>query len=106
MAALSVVQWALAFSAGNCALRRVAVVTAAILVLAGAVLGLASLSGHSARRVTSDRSRRIELTVKVIRDHPLVGVGLGSQPAASQARSSPGGSPTRFVSHTTPPTIA
>ena len=106
MAALFVVTLALAFFAGKRVLRRVAVVTAAILVLAGAGLVLASISGHSARRVTSDRSRRIELTVKVIRDHPLVGVGLGSQPVASQARSSQGGSPTRFVSHTTPLTIA
>ena len=42
----------------------------------------------------------------MVRDRPLAGVGLGSQPAASQARSKQGGSPTRFVSHTTPLTVA
>ena len=38
--------------------------------------------------------------------HPLVGVGLGSQPRASQAVSKNGGPPSLFVSHTTPLTIA
>jgi O-antigen ligase len=42
----------------------------------------------------------------VFRAHPAVGVGLGSQPVASQARSKQGGSPSRFVSHTTPLTVA
>ena len=56
--------------------------------------------------IPSDRSRRTGLTLKVFRSHPLVGVGLGGQPLASRARSSQGGSPTRFVSHTTPLTIA
>ena len=55
---------------------------------------------------TSDRSRRIDLTAKVFRQHPLVGVGLGSQPRASQAVSKNGGPPTLFVSHTTPLTVA
>ena len=67
---------------------------------------LVSIQDHSARRFTSDRSRRVELTLKVFRDHPVEGVGLGSQPVASQARSEQGGSPTRFVSHTTPLTVA
>jgi len=106
MAALFVVTLALAGFVGNRALRTVAAVTAAVVVLAGAGLVVASIGGHSAKQVTSDRSRRIELTLKVFRSHPLVGVGLGGQPLASRARSSQGGSPTRFVSHTTPLTIA
>jgi len=43
--------------------------------------------------------------VKVIRHHPLVGVGLGSQPKASQAVLEEGGPPSLFVSHTTPLTV-
>jgi O-antigen ligase len=84
----------------------VAVAAALAVVVGGAAAFAASASDHSARQVTSDRSRRVELTAKVIRDHPLVGVGLGAQPVASQARSKQGGSPTRFVSHTTPLTVA
>ena len=106
MAALFVVTLALAGFVGNRALRTVAAVTAAVVVLAGAGLVVASIGGHSAKQVTSDRSRRIELTLKVFRSHPLVGVGLGGQPLASRARSAQGGSPTRYVSHTTPFTVA
>ena len=107
MAALFVVTLALAAVAGNRALRTVAVVTALVVALAGAGLIVASVGGHSLKQVTSDRSRRTELTLKVFRSHPLAGVGLGGQPLASRARSSSqAGSPTRFVSHTTPLTIA
>ena len=42
----------------------------------------------------------------MIRDHPLVGVGLGSQPRASQRLSDRGGPPALYVSHTTPLTVA
>ena len=106
MAALFVVTLALAAVAGSRALRIVAVVTALVVALAGTGLIVASVGGHSLNRVTSDRSRRTELTLKVFRSHPLVGEGLASQPHASRARSSQGGSPTRFVSHTTPLTVA
>ena len=106
VAALFAVTLVLAFFVGNRALRIVAAVTAAAVVLAGAGLVVASIGRHSAQQVTSDRSRRIDLTLKVFRSHPLVGVGLGAQPLASRARSTQGGSPTRFVSHTTPLTIA
>jgi O-Antigen ligase len=106
LAALFVVTLALAAFAGNRALKIVATLTAVVVVLAGAGFVVASVGDNSARRVTSDRSRRIGLTVKVFRSHPLAGVGLGGQPLASQARSKQGGSTTRFVSHTTPLTVA
>ena len=106
MAALFVVTVVLAAFAGNRALRTVAALTAAIVLIAGAGFVVTSISDHSARRVTSDRSRRVNLTFKVFRAHPLIGVGLGAQPLASQRRSQQGGSTTRFVSHTTPLTIA
>ncbi len=106
MAALFVVTLALALVAGNRALRSVAVVTALVVAIAGAGFIVASVGRHSLKQVTSDRSRRIELTVKVVRSHPFAGVGLGAQPLASRARSTQRGSPTRFVSHTTPLTIA
>ncbi len=106
MAALFVVVLALAVFAGDHSMRTVAIVTAVVVALGGAGLVAASAGGHSVRRVTSDRSRRIELPAKVFRDHPVAGVGLGGQPLASQANSERGGSKDRFVSHTTPLTVA
>jgi O-Antigen ligase len=106
MAALFVVTFALAMVAGTRSLRLAAALTALVVLLGAAGVVLVSIEDHSARRFTSDRSRRVELTYKVFRDHPVEGVGLGSQPIASQARSEQGGSPTRFVSHTTPLTVA
>jgi hypothetical protein len=106
MAALFVVTLALAAVAGARSLKLVAAITAAVVLLGAAAILVNSVRDHSARRFTSDRSRRVELTWKVFHAHPAVGVGLGSQPVASQARSKQGGSPTRFVSHTTPLTVA
>jgi hypothetical protein len=88
-------------------IARLAVLTIAVFLLAAASAFLvAELQDESARRVTSDRSRRVEVTLDVVRDHPIAGVGLGSQPAASRARSERGGQDDSFVSHTTPLTVA
>jgi len=106
MAALFVVTLVLAAVAGGRSLKLVAALTAVVVLVGAAGILATSVQDHSARRFTSDRSRRVELTWKVFRAHPVVGVGLGSQPVASQARSKQGGSPTRFVSHTTPLTVA
>lgn len=106
MAALFVVTLALAAFAGGRSLKLVAALTAVVVLLGAAAIVLSSARDHSARRFTSDRSRRVELTWKVFESHPAAGVGLGAQPVASQARSEQGGSPTRFVSHTTPLTVA
>ena len=83
-----------------------AALTTAVVLVGAIGIVVNSARHHSARRFTSDRSRRIEVTWKVFRSHPIAGVGLGAQPVASQARSKEGGSPTRFVSHTTPLTVA
>ena len=106
MAALFVVTLALALVAGARSLRIAAALTGLVVLLGAAGTVLVSIEDHSARRFTSDRSRRVELTLKVVRDHPVAGVGLGAQPLASRAQSKQGGSPTRFVSHTTPLTVA
>jgi putative inorganic carbon (HCO3(-)) transporter len=106
LVALFVVVLALAVAAGDRSLRTVAAVTAVVVAVGGAGLVALEAEDQSARRVTSDRSRRVDLTLEVVRDHPLAGVGLGAQPVESQARSEQGGSPSRFVSHTTPLTVA
>jgi hypothetical protein len=91
--------------AGDRAVRILAAITAVIVLAGGGAFVADKVAGASTQRVTSDRSRRIDLTVKVIRHHPLAGVGLGSQPRASQAVSKNGGPPSLFVSHTTPLTV-
>lgn len=92
--------------AGDRVVRLAAAVTAVLVVVGGGAFVADKVAGASTQRVTSDRSRRIELTASVFAKHPLVGVGLGSQPRASQALSANGGPPSLFVSHTTPLTVA
>lgn len=92
--------------AGDRAVRLAAAATAVLVVVGGGAFVADKVAGASTQRVTSDRSRRIELTASVFAKHPLVGVGLGSQPRASQALSANGGPPSLFVSHTTPLTVA
>ena len=91
--------------AGDRAVRIAAAVTAVLVIAGGGAFVADKVAGASTQRVTSDRSRRVTLTAKVFANHPFLGVGLGSQPRASQAASSNGGPPTLFVSHTTPLTI-
>lgn len=92
--------------AGDRRVRMGAAAITIVVVAAGAVYGIHKLSTSSTQRVTSDRSRRVALTARVFVHHPLVGVGIGSQPRASQQISNEGGAPTLFVSHTTPLTVA
>ncbi len=92
--------------AGDRAVRLVAAATAVLVIAGGGAFVADKVAGASTQRVTSDRSRRIDLTARVFAEHPLVGVGLGSQPRASQAVSANGGPPSLFVSHTTPLTVA
>jgi O-antigen ligase len=92
--------------AGDRTVRLVAAITAVLVLAGGGAFVADKVAGASTQRVTSDRSRRIDLTTKVFAQHPLVGVGLGSQPRASQAVSKNGGPPSLFYSHTTPLTVA
>src|ERR671911_328167 len=63
---------------------------------------------QSIRELTSGRWQRAELTIDVVREQPLIGVGLGAQPKVSRelgaGRSA--AREARFVSHTTPLTVA
>ena len=92
--------------AGDRRIRLGATVITIVILALGTAYGVHKLSTSSTQRVTSDRSRRVALTARVFAHHPLVGVGIGSQPLASQGISTEGGAPTLFVSHTTPLTVA
>ena len=83
----------------------VAAIAALVLLVAGGLVA-ASAWDESPRKVTSDRSRRVELAASVYADRPVAGVGLGAQPYASQQRSERFGPVQNFVSHTAPLTVA
>jgi O-Antigen ligase len=107
MAALFAVAAAVTLVAGDRTARKaVAIATAAAVIVAAGILAVQARD-QSIRELTSGRWQRAELTIDVVREQPLIGVGLGAQPkvsrelgAGNDARES------RFVSHTTPLTVA
>jgi len=102
LTALFVVLLGIAAAVGDRRLRRLVAVTTGVLVLVGAVLVAREVADTSLRRATSDRSRRVELTARVLEHHPIAGVGLGAQPLASKRLSDRPGTEAAFVSHNTP----
>jgi O-antigen ligase len=107
MASLFAVAFVVTLLAGDRVARRAVVVAAAVVVLAAAGFVLVGARDESIRDVTSGRWNRVEGTADVVREAPLFGVGLGAQPEASQDLAQQNGARTaRFVSHTTPLTVA
>jgi hypothetical protein len=106
MVALFAVVLGVAAAAGDRGGRLIAGATALVLIVGALVFAAVELRDESARRVTSDRSRRVELTAEVFRDRPVAGVGIGAQPSESRERSQRFGPTSNFVSHTTPLTVA
>ena len=104
--ALFVVTAWIVLAAGGRTARRVVLAGSIAVVVAAGALAAAAVAESSAKRVTSDRSRRVELTAKVYRHHPFAGVGLGAQPLATQRVAVVKGPVARFVSHATPLTVA
>jgi len=88
--------------------RQKRAVMAACLVFAIAAGGAFALTArdHSSRKYTSGRSRLVAVTLPVIEHRPLWGVGVGSQPYASQRLAAKNLSVSRNASHTTPLTVA
>jgi putative inorganic carbon (hco3(-)) transporter len=105
-AALFAVGVAISYVLGGPRLRRVLVVGAAACVIAGAAFVAATAVSDSARKATSGRTRLARVTWIVFEHHPLVGVGIGGQPAASKEEAKTRLSARRDRSHTTPLTVA
>jgi O-antigen ligase len=107
MAALFAVAFLVTLVAGDRTARRAVLLATAVLVLMAAGFVLLGAKGQSIRDVTSGRSTRIERTADVVREAPVFGVGLGAQPEVSQDLAQRRNARTaRFVSHTTPLTVA
>ena len=102
--ALFVVTFGIAVIGVDRRTRIVLVSCAAIALLAAAGIAGASVGGRSAKDVTSGRSRLVSVTVDVVRERPIAGVGVGGQARAS-AELTGKGSPSRNASHTTPLTV-
>lgn len=107
MVALAVAVVVVSYLAAGSRTRRTLALLAAALVVAGAV-GLVGLlaTGHSVKRITSDRSTLVRHTLVVFRNHPLDGVGVASQPAATREEANGPREVRLNVSHTAPLTVA
>jgi hypothetical protein len=92
--------------AGDRLTRRVVVGVSAALVLAAGIVVLLEGDGDSTQQVTSDRSTLVQVTWPVYAAHPVVGVGIGSQPLASRRVEDAKKRKSKNVSHTTPLTVA
>jgi O-Antigen ligase len=92
--------------AGDRLTRRVVVGVSAALVLAAGIVVLAEGNGDSTEQVTSDRSTLVQVTWPVYAAHPVVGVGIGSQPLVSRKVEDAKKRKSKNVSHTTPLTVA
>jgi O-antigen ligase len=106
MAALLVITLALAVATGDRRVRRaVAALTLAAVLVACGYVAVQVADGQSLNRITSDRTERVEDALRVIEEHPVVGVGIGGQPRASRRLAASDRPTPNFVSHTTPLTV-
>jgi len=106
MVALVVAAVALALVAGERRSRRLVMVVSAVVAVAGLGLFAYQLGQDDGRSVTSGRSPLVESTLAVFAEHPLLGVGVAGQPAASRELAGRRRAERRYASHTTPLTVA
>jgi O-antigen ligase len=92
--------------AGDVPARRLVAGAASAIVVAAAALVIVVGGGDSAKRLTSDRIPLARVTWPVYQDHPLVGVGVGSQPLVSHRQEDAKNQKSKNVSHTTPLAMA
>jgi hypothetical protein len=106
-AALFVVAAAVTIVAGDRTARRAVIAATAVALIVAAGFVAVQARDKSIRELTSGRWQRAELTIDVVREQPLIGVGLGAQPKVSRGLGAGRNArQARFVSHTTPLTVA
>ncbi len=107
MVSLVAITLAIAAATGGRKVRRIVAVGLAVVALLGVgFLASIEIRGGSLRRETSDRTQRITDTTRVVRAHPIIGVGTGNQAQVSRRLSGRDRPTPNFVSHTTPLTVA
>jgi len=107
MVALVSVTLAVGFATGGPQVRKLVVGgLAVVLLLVVGFLASVEIRGESLRRETSDRTQRIQDTARVIKEEPVIGVGIGNQAQASRRLSGRDRPTPNFVSHATPLTVA
>ena len=92
--------------AGGRQTRRLMGVAVLALVVLGSVAFVTLVSDHSPDRLVSGRWTLVKDTWAVYENHPVVGVGVASQPAASRDETSGARSKRLKTSHTAPLTVA
>ena len=85
--------------------RNVVIAVAAAVTLAASTLAVASVKGDGLTRATSGRTRLVSVTGHVIANHPIAGVGIGSQPLAAKQELETRRRAAKNASHTTPLTV-
>ena len=92
--------------AGGRRVRRLIAAAVLALVVLGSAAFVTLESNHSPDRLLSGRWTLVKDTWAVYANHPLVGVGVASQPAASRDETSGARSKRLRTSHTAPLTVA
>ena len=85
--------------------RNVVIAVAAAVTLAASAVGVASVKDDGLTRATSGRTRLVSVTGHVIANHPIAGVGIGSQPLAAKQELETRRRAAKNASHTTPLTV-
>lgn len=107
MVALVAITLAVGAATGDRTVRRLVLGGLAVaVVLVVGYLASIEIRGESLRQRTADRSQRVQDTARVVREDPILGVGIGGQPQASRRLSGRDRTTPNFVSHTAPLTVA
>ncbi len=85
--------------------RNIVIAVAAAVTLAASALAVASVKDDGLTRATSGRTRLVSVTGHVIANHPVAGVGIGSQPLAAKQELETRRRAAKNASHTTPLTV-
>jgi hypothetical protein len=106
MVALVIVTVGVAVVTGDRAIRRtVALGTLALIVVAAGYTTVKLVDGQTLDDLTSDRTNRVEYTLRVVKHYPVAGVGIGGQAQVSRRLARSDRPAPLFVSHTTPLTV-